>query len=303
MTAAIDAVTADLVTREALTPDMTPQARRRWLDETVACIRRHGMVVIRNAIPRPAVDAVLHDFKTRYDVYMATGQKKLIRRFQTDPLRAQIPVAIDGPLANPAFFAPPSILALVHEMMGEPLIIGEMGAIISHRGTGYQETHRDSEFLFRGLDVDLDLPPYSLNLLVPLLDVTLDMGPTEYWPGSHRIRDQAVATAQPPFRIPFEAGTVTLHDARMFHRGGPNVSGPVRPAVYINFQRNWYRESSGYVSKPQVRVTPPMVERLPEEYRSLFSWALHLNRTDGLHEFFWRVVGNTRRRVLRLRGG
>ena len=141
-----------------------------------------------------------------------------------------------------------------------------------------------------------------MTLLVPLLDVSLDMGPTEFWPGSHRNRNEASATAPAPTRMPLNAGSVVFIDARIFHRGGANVSGPVRPTAYFSFHRKWYQESYGYEQKPQVRVTPAMLERLPEAYQPLFAWALHLNRTDSFSEFVYRWTGRVRQRLLRLKG-
>ena len=302
MAAATRAVKAEDVVRGPMKPGLTPRAQQTWIEDAAACVRRHGVIVIRDAVPPAAVTAVLEDFKVRHDVHTAPGQKKLYRSFQSDPLRAQVPIAIDGPVANPEFFAPPSVLALARKLMGDDLIVGEMGVVISHGGAGAQEIHRDSAFLFGGLDMEIDLPPFAMTMLVPLLDVTLDMGPTEFWAGSHRLRDEAAVTTVPPQRTALSAGSVVLIDSRVLHRGGANVSGPVRPTAYFSFHRSWYQENPGYEKKPQVRVTPAMLQRLPEPYRPLFSWALHLNRTDSFQEFVYRWTGRIRQRLLRLKG-
>lgn len=288
------------VVRDAMRPDMTPSEQAAWVEDAASCVRRNGGIVLRDAIPKPVLDAVLEDFKVRHDVHMAPGQKKLYRRFQSDPLRAQVPIAIDGPAANPAFFAPPSVTALARKLMGEDLIIGEMGVVISHAGAGPQEIHRDSHFLFGGIDMEMDLPPFAMTLLVPLLDVTEGMGPTEFWPGTHLNRDETADG--PPQRAVVNAGSVTFIDSRVLHRGGANVTGPVRPTAYFSFHRPWYVEKFGYEEKPQVRVTPAMLQRLPEAYRPLFAWALHLNRTDSVQEFVYRWTGRIRRRLLKLKG-
>ena len=302
MAAAMRAAKAEGVFRDAMTPAPAPQEQQAWLDDAAACVRRNGVIVIRDAIPATAIAAVLEDFKVRHDVHMAAGQTKLFRTFQSDPLRAQVPIAIDGPVANPEVFAPPSVLALARRLMGEDLIIGEMGVVISHGGAGAQEAHRDSNFLFGGLDMEIDLPPFAMTLLIPLVDVTPDMGPTEFWPGSHLDRDEAAAAAGPPERAPINAGSVVFLDSRLMHRGGANVSGPVRPTIYFSFHRSWYHESGGYENKPQVRVTPAMLDKLPEAYRPLFAWALHLNRTDSVSEFIYRWTGRFRLRLQRLKG-
>jgi hypothetical protein len=79
---------------------------------------------------------------------------------------------------------------------------------------------------------------------------------------------------------------------------GAHISGPVRPVTYFAYHRTWYLETWGYEHKPQVRVTPAMLHRLPDAYRPLFSWALHLNRTDSFQEFVYRWIGRIRRRLV-----
>jgi hypothetical protein len=297
MDAVFETVSADDVSR-TWTPDPSPAAQRAWLEDAAACVRRHGVIVIRDAIPPAAVNAVLKHCQARHDVHMAPGQKKLFRSFQSDPLRAQVPIAIDGPLANPEFFAAPGVLGLARQLMGDDLIVGELGMVVSHAGAGPQDTHRDSTFLFDGVEAAIDLPPFTVTVLVQLQDTTLEMGPTEFWPDSHRNLDQAAVTAVPPKRTAIKAGSVVMMDSRILHRGGAHIEGPARAAAYLCYGKSWYLCTTGYAHKPQVRVTPAMLQRLPEAYRPLFAWALHLNRTDSFQEFIYRWIGRLRRRLV-----
>jgi hypothetical protein len=299
MVASRAAVTLEDISRDAMAADLSAAERRAWIEDALNCIRTHGALVLRNAIPQAVIASVNEEFRVRHDVHMAPGQKKLFRRFQSDPLRAQVPTAVTGPVADPEFFAPPSVVALAQELVGEDFVIGDMGVVISHGGATKQEAHRDSSPLFDGLEMDLDLPMFCLMVLVPLLDVSADMGPTEYWPGTHRIRDTDLAMSVPPIKVPVEAGTVCLHDSRLVHRGGNNVSGPVRPLLYFGFHRNWHFDNDGFDYKPQIRITEPMLQRLPEEHRRRFRWALHLNRVENASEF----VGAWARRIRRTVSG
>lgn len=302
MDGSVRSVKAEDVVREAITAGATDAERKAWLDDAEACIKQNGLIIIRNALPRSLVTSVLEDFKVRYDVHMAPGQKKLFRNFQNDPLRAQIPFAIEGPVSDPAVFAAPSVLPLVQRMMGADIVIGEAGVVISHPGAQPQGVHRDAALLFGGMDMELDLPPYSMTMLIPLIDVELGMGPTEFWPGTHKAIDEAAATTGTPERMPLKAGTVILQDARVLHRGGANETGPVRPSVYFNYHRKWYRENPNYEEKPQVRITPAMLVKLPEVHQPLFSWALNLNRADNFDERVFRWVGRFRRFMRKLAG-
>lgn len=259
-----------------------------FLESAAACLRANGATILEDAIPRPVIDAALAQFKRDYDIHMRAGQARLLRNFQDDALRAQIPVAPSGAVGNPMIFANPAVMALVREFLGEKAIVGEMGGVISHPGAKPQYTHRDSAFLFGGIPGETDLPWWSLNIIVPLVDAPLETGPTEYWPGSHKELDGAAVTSRPPQRTPMRAGSIFVYSALTLHRGGANVSGIVRPVIYINYQRPWYLERSGYEHKVQVRVTRPMLAAMAPEHRRLFEWALHLNRADTLDEFLMR---------------
>jgi ectoine hydroxylase-related dioxygenase (phytanoyl-CoA dioxygenase family) len=255
-------------------------------------MNQHGIIVLEDAIPEAVVGEMLSHFNTTFNAYMAPGQRTLFRNFQDDPKRAQIPVAPIAAMANPVIFANPSVMAVVNRMIGAKAIIGEMGSVISHPGSDPQYTHRDTAFLFGG---EIDLPPHSLTITIPLLDVSLEMGPTEFWPGSHRIVDDAVATKPAPQRTALKAGSLLFYDGRLLHRGGPNKSNVVRPIVYFTYQPPWYLERPGYETKPQVRVTAAMLRKLAPEHRRLFEWALHLNRFDNFDEFVLRWMGRLKR--------
>ena len=57
------------------------------------------------------------------------------------------------------------------------------GVLLSRRGAGRQEWHRDSERLF-----DVELPPHALTIFLPLQEITKEMGPTSFRPGSHLLK-------------------------------------------------------------------------------------------------------------------
>jgi hypothetical protein len=271
-----------------------------FVADAAACVREHGIVNLQDAIPTAIVAAMLDDFSSTYRQYMQPGQT-LHRSFQDDPKRAQIPVAPAGALADPLLVANPAVMRLVNHFLGPGAIVGEMGAVISHPGSQPQYTHRDTDFLFGGLPAELDLPPPSLTITVPLVDVPLELGPTEYWPGTHRDTDPgalaAVHTVEPR-RVPLRAGTVLFYDGRLIHRGGPNRADTIRPIVYLAYQPAWYLERRGYESKPQIVVTAAMLRSMAPQHRRLFDWALHLNRFDQLDEFLRRWATRLRVRVI-----
>ena len=46
-----------------------------------------------------------------------------------------------------------------------------------------QEWHRDGQAL--SPEPSAQLQPHCINLFIPLVDITEDVGPTEFWPGTH----------------------------------------------------------------------------------------------------------------------
>lgn len=286
------------VERTAPTTGASDSVRAAFAENVAACIREHGIVVLHEAIPRHVIDAIYADFKSTYDTYMRPGQEKLFRNFQDDPKRAQIPVSPVGAMADPMLFANPAVMSVLRLLLGNRFIIGEMGGVISHPGSEPQYTHRDSDFLFGGLPMETDLPPYSLTITVPLVDVPFERGPTEYWPGSHRRTDSKAITNLAPQCTELRAGSLLFYDGRLIHRGGPNRSDAVRPILYVTYQYPWYLERPGYDHKPQVRVTKRMLDRMAPEHRRLFEWALHLNRSDSFDEFVIRWAGRAKTHLI-----
>jgi hypothetical protein len=87
---------------------------------------------------------------------------------------------------------------------------------------GAQAWHMDGAHLFDG-DAALALPPHALTMFVPLVDLTHENGPTEFAPGSHRLRlADGPADDAPRAAILAPAGSAIVFDYRTWHRGLPN---------------------------------------------------------------------------------
>ena len=110
----------------------------------------------------------------------------------------------------------------------------------------YGPWHRDTYSLFGCEEQDQGLPPFYLTLIVPLQEVTQDLGPTEFVIGSHTSSwsdalkegkaglDHLLATSK--------RGDCVLFDGRMIHRGTPCRSTIPRRAVYMVFHKKWYAD-------------------------------------------------------------
>ncbi len=73
-------------------------------------------------------------------------------------------------------------------------------------------------------------------ILMPLVDFTIDVGPTELVPATHRMAEQP----SEPFmerhrkRMLMPAGHVFAMDGTLWHRAGRNQSGKIRPMLQMN---------------------------------------------------------------------
>ena len=132
----------------------------------------------------------------------------------------------------------PQIAAAVRTLLGPKTYLEKAGMLVSHPGAEAQRWHMDTPHLFT---VGAHLPPHSLSVFVPLVDLTPANGPTEFQLGTH-VKANLVAPQRHALAC-CPAGSLVVYDIRVMHRGGPNVSDAKRPVVYLTFSRVWYRDT------------------------------------------------------------
>jgi len=136
------------------------------------------------------------------------------------------------------------------------------GLLHSNPGSNEQLWHADGEHLFPGSGHSY-LPVHSLNVFVPLVDITEDNGGTEFFLGSHRLtgacenivwqdanhRENIGCTGK-PVAFTCRAGSAILFDYRILHRGLANTSPEPRPVLYFTYARAWFRDMHNFPSRP-----------------------------------------------------
>ena len=82
------------------------------------------------------------------------------------------------------------------------------------------------------------------------IDVTIDRGSTEIWPGSHLILGpltyeciERQRDIRPPTQLNIKKGSVLIRDVRLWHRGMPNRSSQIRHMVAMVHQVSWFNRS------------------------------------------------------------
>lgn len=127
------------------------------------------------------------------------------------------------------------------------------GLLAALPNAGPTNLHRDVyPFLntTTGVNIDsheINLPPYYFTVLIPLVEITKENGPTEFVKYSQRekIVDEEKADLFAPLTKP---GDFIIFDGRTLHRGCANNSKEERIIAYITYVANWYHDQTFIVN-------------------------------------------------------
>jgi ectoine hydroxylase-related dioxygenase (phytanoyl-CoA dioxygenase family) len=128
------------------------------------------------------------------------------------------------------------------------------GAIPTEAGAGPIDMHRDVYPLQNTTtgvnlgELDLLLPPYYFTVLIPLVEITNENGPTQFIKGSRRTMCVAVDEAEiySPLLSP---GDVVIFDGRTMHKGSANNTNEQRMIAYITYVAEWYHDQTFVVNR------------------------------------------------------
>jgi len=136
------------------------------------------------------------------------------------------------------------------------------GVVRSYPGSTAQHWHSDSPHQ--------ELTHTKANLLTALValeHITLDMGPTEVLPGSHRLTNhlqgrpavtsdivyqhsinspELIGSSETPFCVSASKGDVMIFDDRILHRGLANISDRARSVAYISYKRSSFMDDTHF---------------------------------------------------------
>jgi ectoine hydroxylase-related dioxygenase (phytanoyl-CoA dioxygenase family) len=165
----------------------------------------------------------------------------------------------------------PAVAELVDKVLGDDCHLIANSALRTGPGKGISFWHADEAVRYpRPIDVELDpripLPPVILNLNYYLCDVDLELGPTEFVPGSHRSGRQPLAQDKDAegnpsykgrgvFSAVGKAGTAVIWNDQTWHHGATNKSKDrFRWVQQVPYARRWIAQ----------RFYPFINYRLPE---------------------------------------
>ncbi len=175
----------------------------------------------------------------------------------------------EAPFVEEELVAHPMVLQVMEALLGEDCICQYLASNTCLPGSGYQDIHSDLHPLYP--EADITLPPAAIVLNIALVDFREDNGPTEIWPGGTHLIPESMnrpelitETAQrmESIHITMPAGSISMRDLRMWHRGVPNHSNEPRPMISIVYFRHWFGAEPLCIPKERYEGFAPSVKRL-----------------------------------------
>ncbi|CAB9531172.1 Phytanoyl-CoA dioxygenase (PhyH) [Seminavis robusta] len=130
----------------------------------------------------------------------------------------------------------------------DDLSLCHLSLVVSTPGASEQSWHADGGHV----STSQHLPCHVANLFIPLAPVSLDLGPTEFRPGSHvytrnlaplLLAAKARKELRPPVAPLLDEGDVLVFDYRVLHRGKANTTHDTnRPILVLTFSQPWYKD-------------------------------------------------------------
>jgi ectoine hydroxylase-related dioxygenase (phytanoyl-CoA dioxygenase family) len=210
-----------------------------------AAFRRDGVLLLQNVFTTDKMAEFKKEYDRRWDYV-----RRNLNRFEEDDdgtswfgntqirllEKGRFEIYLDGGIFNTS--DPKPIRDLVKAFLtGE--CIRYVGGLPSITGSAQGRWHRDVYSLFEDETLELMLPPIYITILVPLTDISLASGPTEFLLESHRLPEQACSTSALGLA---KVGDAILFNAMVRHRGTKNTSADERKMLFIVHCKKWYND-------------------------------------------------------------
>jgi len=218
----------------------------------VSSLRDHGAAIINDAVDPDHVDAL----------YEAMTEELHLAAEKPPALDTRGHVQHNPPLhaehLYPDVFANPIALQVTRALLGPSVQLSVYtGNTMLGGTTDAQPLHWDDYQLWGSALQAPAAAPHSTTVNLALVDVEVENGAIELWPGTHfdarsgdRLADgrlvpdewaEARRREVPPVRVPLGKGGLLLRDGRVWHRGTTNTTDRARPMVAMVYFAWWYR--------------------------------------------------------------
>mmetsp|Transcript_6547 Transcript_6547/g.25310 ORF Transcript_6547/g.25310 Transcript_6547/m.25310 type:complete len:427 (+) Transcript_6547:140-1420(+) len=306
--------------REQILEEMRPllESRRR--------IRKR----LREAMASQRRLRSLWDAEMQSEAFFAAGS----RLKERNDGRIDLTLGYREPFNATAYVVPRPVMQMLSVLLGGDAELKGMHAIYAQEwqpfmafvpgeNFGVQHWHRDTGLLFepKGKRNTHDsaaaallpqegahLPPYAINVFMPLEDVTQSSGPTEFTLGSHlwssnwteeeMVRERrGIPIVDKRFYLP--AGTAILADYRTLHRGTKNENPTPRLLGMNIWGRDWWTDTVNYGKHDYGGFSAPLMGHEGEsdaekkalwQLRSQAGWQSAEDDAEQRMPMFWGLV-------------
>jgi len=202
-------------------------------------LKDEGVVRIDNVLPRDLADKIrkfVFELRKESEDAVQSGKVKPKERF-ADVLQKENRCDMTLPLANSDGITADGLVALLQQsaigetiknLLGKDAVLYEFSCLISDPGSSRQVMHPDTPCATK------DEEPVLYTCFVALQDITADMGPTTWMPGTHTLeahqtfKDEQAKDEQlkrgPAVLGLLPKGCCGIFDSRLLHCGGANIS-------------------------------------------------------------------------------
>lgn len=254
--------------------------------EAAYVLNKCRLLVLRNVFPKEAIE----QYRKKYEDYILavhTGEIDTSNTKSTDARirhilqhrgRKRHDIMLPEWLGGEQICGNRRILEILRDeaALGVDMTLYQVGSVIAESGAPAMYWHDDTEYLFSTGSFEnsgiagQDLLPYVATMFIPLLDATIDHGPTEFCLGSSHttglpmrpyVMNETLTQEGSPFnemakfqfdrdtcppehwRVPLVGmGDAVISDYHIIHRGGPNMSPELRAMLYVVYSRGWFRD-------------------------------------------------------------
>jgi ectoine hydroxylase-related dioxygenase (phytanoyl-CoA dioxygenase family) len=226
-------------------------------------VQMDGYVLFDGVIPRDRIEVIREAFLLKLDEYRARSQSN------RGANRYQMHMPFEEPFIDPYLIEHPLAMPVLEAILGSDCHCYYFASDTALPGSDYQAVHSDTALLYP--DTTLSLPAYNIVVNIPLIDVRLEHGPVEIWPGGTHLMPgnldlKSLAPEMHSELVTMPAGSIVIRDMRMWHRGTPNRSQEIRPQLALIYARAWYR-CSDYGA---IQIKRTTYDGLSERARRLF---------------------------------
>jgi hypothetical protein len=164
------------------------------------------------------------------------------------------------------------IPSLLGHLQMENLKLCHLSLIVATPGSDQQGWHADGGHV----NITKHEPCHVLNVFIPLQDVTLLNGPTEFRAGTHyhtrnlapmMLAAKCRNTLKPPYMAtPLQVGDVCIFDYRVLHRGSPNRSPDQnRNFLVLTFSQPWFTDVLNFPKRSMMEQEEASAEKEPSD--------------------------------------